>query len=65
MQLHIPPALHHRKFRLLWIGLAISVAGSQMQVWALLWHIRTLTDQPIALGLSAWPASCRSSLSRW
>jgi MFS family permease len=50
MQLHIPPALHHRKFRLLWIGLAISVAGSQMQVWALLWHIRTLTDQPIALG---------------
>jgi len=28
----------------------ISVAGSQMQVWALFWHIRTLTDQPIALG---------------
>jgi len=50
MLLHIPPALHHRKFRLLWIGLAISIAGSQMQVWALLWHIRTLTDQPIALG---------------
>lgn len=29
----------------------ISVAGSQMQTWALLWHIRDLTDQPIALGL--------------
>jgi MFS family permease len=28
----------------------ISIAGSQMQVWALFWHIRTLTDQPIALG---------------
>lgn len=50
MPLHIPPALRHRRFRLLWAGLAISVAGSQMQLWALLWHIRTLTDQPIAIG---------------
>jgi MFS family permease len=29
----------------------ISVAGSQMQIWALFWHIRDLTDQPIALGM--------------
>jgi MFS family permease len=50
MLLHIPPALHHRRFRLFWAGMAISIAGSQMQVWALFWHIRTLTDQPIALG---------------
>ena len=50
MPLHIPPALHHRSFRLLWIGLAISIAGSQMQIWALLWQVRILTDQPIALG---------------
>jgi MFS family permease len=50
MLLHIPPALHHRRFRLFWVGMAISIAGSQMQVWALFWHIRTLTDQPIALG---------------
>ena len=28
----------------------ISVAGSRMQFWAILWHIRDLTDQPIALG---------------
>jgi MFS family permease len=35
---------------LLWLGLAISITGSQMQLWALFWHIRTLTDQPIALG---------------
>jgi len=28
----------------------ISVAGTQMQIWALFWHIRDLTDQPIALG---------------
>jgi len=48
--IHIPPALHHRRFRLLWSGLLVSIAGSQMQLWALFWHIRTLTDQPIALG---------------
>ncbi len=30
--------------------MAISLAGSQMQVWALFWHIRTLTPEPIALG---------------
>ncbi len=47
--LHIPPSLHHRNFRLLWSGLLISVAGSQMQFWALFWHIRTLSDQPIAV----------------
>jgi MFS family permease len=29
----------------------VSIAGSQMQLWALFWHIRTLTDQPIALGM--------------
>jgi len=50
MSLHVPPALRHRSFRLLWIGFIISVAGSQMQLWALFWHIRTLTDKPIALG---------------
>lgn len=50
MPLHVPPALRHRRFRLLWAGLAISVAGSQMQLWALLWHVRLLSDQPIALG---------------
>lgn len=27
----------------------ISVAGSQMQLWALFWHIRTLSDQPVAV----------------
>jgi MFS family permease len=48
--LRFPPALHHRRFRLLWIGMLVSIAGTQMQTWALFWHIRTLTDQPIALG---------------
>jgi MFS family permease len=51
MFLHIPPALYHRNFRLLWFGLMISMAGSQMQTWALFWHIRTLTEQPLALGM--------------
>ncbi|TLN05550.1 MFS transporter, partial [bacterium] len=45
----LPPALRHRKFVLLWAGLFISIAGSQMQFWSLLWHIRELTDQPIAV----------------
>lgn len=50
MTLRIPPALRHPKYRLLWIGLLISIAGTQMQVAAILWNIRDLTDQPIALG---------------
>ncbi len=45
----IPPALKHRPFLLLWLGLLISITGSQMQIWALYWHIRLLTDQPIAV----------------
>ncbi len=47
--MHLPPALRHRRFTLLWAGLFISIAGSQMQFWTLLWHIRELTDQPIAV----------------
>lgn len=47
---HVPPSLHHSRFRLLWMGLLISIAGSQMQLWAIFWHIRTMSDQPIALG---------------
>jgi MFS family permease len=48
--IHIPPSLRHRRFFYLWSGQLLSIAGTQMQVWALFWHIRTLTDQPIALG---------------
>ena len=46
----IPPALKHRGFFLLWVGQFISIAGTQMQIWALFWHIRTITHHPIALG---------------
>jgi MFS family permease len=45
----IPPALRHRRFTLLWLGLMISVSGSAMQLWALFWHIRTLSADPIAV----------------
>ncbi len=51
MRLHIPPALKHRRYFFLWAGLLISIAGSQMQISALFWHIRTLTGTPNPLAL--------------
>jgi MFS family permease len=48
--IHVPPSLKHRRFFYLWLGQLLSIAGTQMQIWALFWHIRTLTSQPIALG---------------
>jgi MFS family permease len=51
MTLHIPPALKHRRYFYLWLGLLISIAGSQMQITALFWHIRTLTGNPDPLAL--------------
>jgi MFS family permease len=49
--MRLPPALRHRRYALLWAGQLISIAGSQMQLWALYWHIRTLTDSPAALSI--------------
>jgi MFS family permease len=46
----IPPALRHRRYRLLWIGLLISIAGTRMQAAAILWHINQVSGQPLALG---------------
>ncbi len=51
MPLHIPPALKNRRYFYLWAGLLISIAGSQMQLSALFWHIRTLTGNPDPLAL--------------
>jgi MFS family permease len=45
----IPPALKSRQFLMYWIGHLISIAGSQMQLWALYWHLRTLSDQPMVI----------------
>jgi len=52
MRLQFPPALKNRRFFLLWSGLLISIAGSQMQLAAIHWHIRDLTGtpDPMALG---------------
>jgi MFS family permease len=51
MKLHIPPALKNRRYFYLWAGLLISIAGSQMQISALFWHIRSLTGSPNPLAL--------------
>ena len=47
----IPPALRHRRFTLIWVGLMISMVGSQMQQWALFWHISQLSRDPIAVSI--------------
>jgi MFS family permease len=49
--IHVPPALKHRRFALLWGGLIISIVGSQMQQWALFWHISQLSKDPIAVSI--------------
>ncbi|WKZ49075.1 MAG: MFS transporter [Anaerolineales bacterium] len=51
MKFRIPPALTHRKFFYLWLGLLISIAGSQMQFAAIHWHVRELTGEPNPLAL--------------
>jgi len=43
-------ALRHRDYRLLWIGLLVSVAGTQMQNAAINWQTYDLTGSPLALG---------------
>ena len=48
---HIPPAFRHRNFVLIWVGLIISQVGSQMQQWALFWHISQLSKDPIAVSI--------------
>ena len=45
----LPPAFKSKKFRLYWFGHLISFAGSQMQLWAIYWHLRTLSDQPMVI----------------
>ena len=48
--IRVPPSLKNRRFFYLWSGQLLSIAGTQMQIWALFWHIRNLTEEPIALG---------------
>ena len=51
MKIGIAPALKHRKFAFFWLGLMISQAGTQMQLWSLFWHISTLSKDPIAVSM--------------
>ena len=51
MKFSIPAALRHKRYLYLWLGLLISIAGSQMQISALFWHIRILTGEPQVLAL--------------
>src|SRR5215813_3587346 len=49
--LRIPPALKYRGFALIWSGLIVSMVGTQMQQWALFWHISQLSKDPIAVSV--------------
>jgi MFS family permease len=50
MRKWIPPALQHRRYRLLWFGMLTSIVGNRMQFAAVLWHINTISGEAIALG---------------
>jgi MFS family permease len=52
-QRHAFVALRHRNFRLIWIGLLVSITGTTMQNAALLWHVSLLVSperKGLALG---------------
>src|SRR5574341_289007 len=49
--IRLPHALKHRGFTLIWVGLIVSMIGSQMQQWALFWHISLLSKDPIAVSI--------------
>ena len=45
-------ALHNRNYRLFWFGQLVSLAGTWMQDVALSWLVLSLTESPVALGLT-------------
>jgi MFS family permease len=49
LHIKIPPALHYPRFTWLWVSLLISTAGSAMQLAALLWHLRLLSNLPLVV----------------
>jgi hypothetical protein len=56
------PALQHRNFRLLWLGLLVSFSGNFMQTAAILWHVSLLA--PTILGRSRSASSGSSESCR-
>jgi MFS family permease len=49
VHIKLPPALHYPRFTWLWASLLISTAGSAMQLAALLWHLRLLSNLPLVV----------------
>ena len=50
--LHAFRSLRNRNYRLFWFGQLVSLAGSWMQDVALSWLVLSITDSPVALGLT-------------
>lgn len=46
----IPPALRYRRFLLYWLGIVFAMVAYQILIWTVPWHVRSFTNQPIALG---------------
>jgi hypothetical protein len=63
--IHVPPALKHRGFALIWSGLLISMVGTQMQQWALFWHISQISKDPIAVSVMGGVFSAYTFPGRW
>ncbi|MCH8273230.1 MAG: MFS transporter [Armatimonadetes bacterium] len=45
------PALRHRHYRTYISGAFISQVGNQVQVWAIMWHVKEITDSVFLVGL--------------
>ena len=49
----IPPSLRYRQFAIFWIGIIFAWTANQVLIWAIPWHIRSFTANPLALGAVA------------
>jgi len=49
--MQLPLSLRHRKFAIYWPGLILGWVGNQVLIWAIPWHIRDFTNNPLALGV--------------
>jgi MFS family permease len=48
--MHIPPAFRHRQFAIFWTGMLFAWVANQVLVWAIPWHVRDFTANPLSLG---------------
>ncbi|NIV36925.1 MAG: MFS transporter, partial [Anaerolineae bacterium] len=49
-------ALHHRNYRLFWLGTLFAISGSWLQITALNWLLYQMTESPLMLGLVSFLA---------